>query len=301
MSLDGERLGIISRTSALFRDMPRLLEASSGRVVRGILITLLLLGGLILVGLRKLEGLALYPAPEPDTTLRAPTGVVWELHGPNGITHALYLEPKDSHWTIVTFHGNGQQLGDMLGWVSQLSRRGFGALLVEYPGYGLSASRHTDEEAIYEDAVVALRHLTELNRGTESRVMLLGESLGTGVAVEMASRGFGEQVVLLSPYTSIPELAELHAPWLPFPRLLANQFDSTSKAPGVKQPVLAIHGTDDSLIPASMGQRLVGRFPRAELVLWQGTGHGGMLSSMGDRVLDELVRWSAQTENAAEQ
>lgn len=272
--------------------MPLSRAARLRRLLRSSLVVLLLLAAAATVVLRKLEEHALYPIPVPDMDLRAPDTEVWELPGLDGSVHALYLQPEPGQRTIVTFHGNGHQLGAMLGWAAQLKVRGLGALLVEYPGYGLSSSRRPSEDAIYEDASTALQFLIKHRGVANADIVLLGESLGTGVAVEMAQRGFGGRAVLLSAYSSIPELAKIHAPWLPFPRLLANHFDSKNKAANVTQPVLLIHGEEDALIPLAMSRTLVERFPHAELITWKDVAHGGMISHFGDRVLDELARWS---------
>ena len=78
-----------------------------------------------------------------------------------------------------------------------------------------------------------------------SRVALLGESLGTGVSTEMAVRGRGASLVLVTPYSSIVAMGVHFAPWLPVTLLLRERFDTLGKAPRIAGPVLVVHGTDD--------------------------------------------------------
>jgi fermentation-respiration switch protein FrsA (DUF1100 family) len=141
---------------------------------------------------------------------------------------------------------------------------GYGVLAVEYPGYGAAPGK-TSETSIYESAEAALKWLGQ------RRVILSGQSLGSGVAVEMARRGFGEKLVLISPYTSMADVAAFHFPWLPVRLLLKHKFDSASKK--VEQPVLIIHGTDDEVVPFALGEKLSKHFPRARFIPIQGAHH----------------------------
>lgn len=252
----------------------------------GLIVVALLLVGF--ASLKQLEVLALYPRPVPDTSFEVAPGALWKLKTDGALVHAVHLKAQGHKPTIVTFHGNGHQVGAMLPWLSLLDERGFGALLVEYPGYGLSHLGTPDEEAIYQDAEFAIKHLIATQGVANSDIVLLGESLGTGVATELATRGYGARVVLLSPFTSVAALAELHAPWLPFPSLLSNKYDNLSKATSLLQSTLIIHGTEDSLVPAAMAKQLATKLRDAHLVLWQGVAHGGMIAHHGAEVLDAL-------------
>ncbi len=107
---------------------------------------------------------------------------------------------------LVYFHGNGVAMGDVLWMAREFRRRGLGVVLCEYRGYGLSVGSTPSEAGLYADADAILAWLRAEGIGSE-RIALFGESLGTGVAVEMAARGHSASVVLVTPYTSIPEVA----------------------------------------------------------------------------------------------
>jgi fermentation-respiration switch protein FrsA (DUF1100 family) len=187
---------------------------------------------------------------------------------------ALWIPPEPGERAVVHFHGNGEDLSD-LGPIVELYRSlGFGVLAVEVPGYGVAAGKPA-EGSLYDAAESALRWLRDEQRAT--RVVLSGQSLGSGVAVEMAARGWGEKVVLISPYTSMTDVARRIFPWLPVKLLLRHRFDSGSKAPRVQQPALLVHGTDDEVVPFDLGERLSRLLPHATFVPIRGGHHNDLL------------------------
>jgi fermentation-respiration switch protein FrsA (DUF1100 family) len=212
----------------------------------------------------------IFPAPEqgrepayPDNLVRTP-----------GATF-LYFEGKK---VVAYFHGNGEDLADSIPMISLLRSLGMGVLAVEYPGYGVAGGRPSELGA-YAAAESALSWLrTDREIGPE-RVVLLGQSLGSGVACEMAKRGLGARMVLISPFTSIAAMARRVFPLLPFPGVFVrHRFDTESKAAGIALPVLIIHGTEDDVVPFSMGERLARVFPQAQFVAVSGGQHNDLLS-----------------------
>ena len=129
-----------------------------------------------------------------------------------------------------------------------------------------------------------------LRRGSApNRIALFGESLGTGVAVEMAARGHGSSVVLVTPYTSIPEVASRFVFGLPVRLLMRERFDSLAKAPRVAVPALLLHGTDDEVVPYAMSVKLATTFPHARLVTVAGGHHNDLFLGQGWRLFDEVA------------
>jgi pimeloyl-ACP methyl ester carboxylesterase len=171
--------------------------------------------------------------------------------------------------TVVYFHGNAECASDM-GWLAQwFHERGFGFIAVEYPGYG-EMPGEPSEDGVFAAAEAALKPLPH------DSVILVGQSLGSGPAVEMAARGYGTRLVLLTPFTSIGDAAQLHFPWLPAKWLVRDQFDSASKASRVKIPVLVVHGDQDEVVPYVLGQRLAPMFPSSELMTVPGGHHNDL-------------------------
>ena len=233
----------------------------------------------------------IYPARGSGAAPELSGATLEKLSGKDGRTvHALYAKARADAPTIVHFHGNGEELADMTGFVALFRARGFGVLAVEYPGYGLSKPGDPNESAIYEDAEVALRDLVQ-NKGVSSaNVVLSGQSLGTGVAVEMAKRGYGERLVLLSPYTSIVDVANGYFPILPNSLLVRDVFDNAKKAPAIRKPVLVVHGTDDEVIPFALGQKLTALFPSGRFLPLENGRHNDLFLR-GDTLVDEVARF----------
>ena len=88
-----------------------------------------------------------------------------------------------------------------------------------------------------------------------NKIILYGESLGTGVAIEMAKKDYNS-IILESPFTSIENSAKIYYPYLPVKFLLKDRFDSINKIKMVKTPILIMHGEKDDIVPFSMGKEL---------------------------------------------
>lgn len=224
---------------------------------------------LVLVAAFVFQRKLIFPAPLPARQPGSSGKLLQIPAHPEVVAYAL--SPTDKQVPIgaeqpllVWFHGNAEQIADLVPLAGEFSRRGLGVVLVEYPGYGL-ASGAPSEESIYRAAEVVLTYLHKDLGVQKQRITLFGQSLGSGVAVEMAKRGHGGKLVLLSPYTSIPNMAARAMPYLPAAYLVKDQLDSLSKAAEVRVPVLVLHGQQDEVIPVSMGQELASRFASSTL------------------------------------
>ena len=270
----------------------RLAEVKRGTKAVAILITLAGLYGAVAGVAAAAQKRLIYPAPSPVVEPRTRGAELWRLPGHDGRTvFALYAPAPPGAPTVVHFHGNGEQLSDQAPLVRALSDAGLGACAVEYPGYGLSRANPPGEQAIYQDAETALQHLASLGVPVSS-VVLEGQSLGTGVAVEMARRGYGSRLVLISPYTSIVDMARHVAPFLPVGRLVTERFDTASKAPGIELPALVFHGEDDEIIPVSMGRRVAKLLPHGQLVIIAGGHHNDLFAIDGRDLIRRIVAFA---------
>jgi pimeloyl-ACP methyl ester carboxylesterase len=203
---------------------------------------------------------------------------------------ALFYEPGHQAPVVVHFHGNGETAFDSVWIANELVRRGLGVLLVEYRGYGRSHREPAPTEAgLYADASGAFDWLEDRGIG-RNRVVLWGQSLGSGVAAEMAFRQRARALVLVCPYTSMVEMAGRYAPgWLPVNLVVGDRFDTVSKAPHIDIPTLVIHGDQDELIPHAMGKQLAALFPKAQLVTISGGHHNDLVELDRDGVFDAVA------------
>lgn len=245
---------------------------------------------LVIAGGRALSRAMIYPASQEPLPPGGP-GVV-EYRTADGVTlrgfHVRNGKPGVPR--VVFFHGNAEAVVHNVDFARALSAAGPDVFLAEFRGYG-GCGGSPSETGLDRDAEAALAAVPE-NGSPSGPIVLVGRSLGTGVAVELASRGKGQLLVLLSPYTSMVAMGRLVAG--PLANLLvADRFDSLRKAPRVTQPVVVLHGTRDEVIPFDQGRRLAGAFPHARFVPLEGRGHNDVFGQ--DRLVAEAIReWLAE-------
>lgn len=166
---------------------------------------------------------------------------------------AWFAPPADDGQPVVLYlHGNGGHIGYRAPRFARLSRFGWGTLLLEYRGFGGNAGAPT-ESGLHEDAQAGYAALLALGIPAR-RIVLWGESLGSGVAVRLATELEVGAVLLESPYTSITAMGQKKFPWVPVSWLLRDRFDLIGRVGRVRAPVLVMTGAQDNVIPPSMGQ-----------------------------------------------
>jgi fermentation-respiration switch protein FrsA (DUF1100 family) len=200
---------------------------------------------------------------------------------------ALWMQPASGARVVVHFHGNGEIAEDALPLARALRERGLGALLVEYRGYGGSRAAPS-EEGLYLDADAALDEVAMRGVGVE-RIALWGTSLGTGVAAEMARRGRGVRLVLVSPFTSLRDVASRAVGWLPTALVLPDRYDTLVKAPSLHLPTLIVHGDRDDVVPFEMGRTLASAIPGARFLPIAGAAHGDIYVRGGATLLNAIA------------
>jgi fermentation-respiration switch protein FrsA (DUF1100 family) len=168
-------------------------------------------------------------------------------------------EPGGERPVLVYFHGNGGHIGYRADRIERFAREGYGVLMLEYRGYGGNPGLPS-EAGLFADAAAALRFVAD--QGVPGRrLVLYGESLGTGIAVWAAATHAVGAVVLESPYTSIAAAAQFHYPFVPTSWLVSDRYDSLSRIGQVRAPILMLHGARDGIIPLSLGEALFAAAP----------------------------------------
>ncbi len=203
------------------------------------------------------------------------------LYTANGTQiHARWYPCRDAKGAVLVCHSRAGNLSlavpphTIRSWHEQI---GVSVLVFDYPGYGYSQGRPS-EAGYYDAAAAAYDWLTEVQRISPERLLILGRSLGTGVAVELASRRPHQALVLISPFTSIPDVVHSYCSALPARTFMHNRFDSLARIRQCSRPLLIIHGTRDRVVPMRLGKRLFAaacapkRFVRVE-----GAGHSDIV------------------------
>ena len=147
---------------------------------------------------------------------------------------------------VLVCHGNGGNISHRVELAEALRSTGMSVFLLDYRGYGRSEGRPS-EEGTYQDAVAAYHWLTA--KGFEpGRILVYGESLGGGVASELAVRAQTAGLVLQSTFTSIPDLGAELFPWLPVRWLGRVRYETLSKLPRLEVPILVMHSRSDEIV-----------------------------------------------------
>lgn len=240
----------------------------------------------VLAGLYAAQSHLIYPAAQ-------------ERHAPAPGFKAAALTTKDGlhlqgHWrapeagkpTIVYFHGNGGSLAGSTRETQGFTGSGYGVLLVEYRGYGSNPGAPS-EQGLYQDGRAAMAFLAARDIAP-ARTIIVGHSLGTGTATEMARQFAPAALILLAPFTSLPDAAAFAMPFAPVDWLVHDRFDNLAKVPGLTMPVLILHGTADPVVPFALGQRLAQAGPTAKFRAVPGAKH---MISLDTDVQAAQVAW----------
>ena len=159
---------------------------------------------------------------------------------------AWHIAPRGDRTVILYFHGNGGALRDRVERFGKLARDGFGLVALEYRGYGGNTGTPT-EAGLIADAEAAYAYAAA--RYPAKQIVLWGESLGSGVAVALATRKPVARVILEAPFTSAVAVAAAHYWYLPVGLLMKDQFRSDAVIGNVTAPVLILHGARDQVVP----------------------------------------------------
>lgn len=213
----------------------------------------------------------LYPAPQTAAPLSDGYQEV-EIQTSDGLDlRAFYHAAAPGLPTLVYFHGNGGNLSGASISNGALVETGIGVLLVEYRGYG--GNRGSPSEAgLYRDGEAAMEWLKARGLGLEE-IMIAGNSIGGGVAMEMAVRHDPAALILIAPFTSLPDAVQANIWWVPSRMLVRDQYRNADKVAELAMPILIQHGDADSLVPHDQGRHLARLAARSEFRIFQGSGH----------------------------
>ena len=156
--------------------------------------------------------------------------------------------------TLVFFHGNAGNLSNRTYKLNQLSKLDLNIIILAWRSFSGNEGEPS-EQNLYNDAKKTIDWLN--SRGVKNKnIILYGESLGTGIAVELGQTNQFGGIILESPFTSMTNAAKNIYPWLPVKYLLKDKYDSEKKIKNIKIPILIMHGKKDNIVPFKMGKKL---------------------------------------------
>jgi len=176
--------------------------------------------------------------------------------------------------TLLWFHGNGGNIGHRSEHLKLLhDRLKIHIFIFDYRGYGKSEGKPS-EQGTYKDGMAALAYLRSRKEVEPNKIVVFGQSLGAGVATEIAVRESCLALILEAPFTSIRDMARVAFPWLPIGPFLRTQYDNLAKIKKVQAPILVLHGDRDEVVPFDQGKRVFAAAPEPkEFYTIQGSGH----------------------------
>ena len=188
---------------------------------------------------------------------------------------AWFREAEEGKQTILYLQGNAGHLGHRSTKVKNYLDAGFGLLLLGYRGYGGNSGKPS-EKKLYIDGRAALSFLIKYQVPL-SNTIIYGESLGTGVAVEIARNLQINCLVLEAPFSSMTDVATHHFFYLPTRFLLKDHYNSIGKINEITAPIFFVHGEKDSVVPWKFGKRLYDVAPQPkELLLIENANHNNL-------------------------
>lgn len=228
----------------------------------------------------------LFPAPPPSygdlTGLRVIAG---KMTGENFA--AVYLPNAQARHLVLFFHGNGDDLGPTLPRLKALQASGLAVLAVDYPGYGQSPGRPS-EEGLYASADAALAHATGSLGWSKEKIVVHGVSLGGAGAMWLASREKLGGLILESAFMSAYRVITT------WPIIPGDRMKNLARMRTVTCPVFVIHGTNDKTIDVGHGRKLFAAAPSPKRSYWvEGASHNRVMSVAGDRYWQELREFYA--------
>lgn len=204
--------------------------------------------------------------------------------------HGWFLAHPAPRAVILFAHGNAGNLSHRREMLEELRDRHQVAIMIfDYRGYGRSEGK-PGEAGLLQDACAAREWLSHRTGVQEREIVLMGRSLGGGVAVDLAANDGAAGLILVSTFNSLVDVAEHHIPWLPADKLMVNRLDSLSKIDRYHGPLLQTHGDRDPVVPYEYGLELFGRAnsPK-QFVTVSGGGHNDPLSEEFHAALEQFL------------
>ena len=194
---------------------------------------------------------------------------------------SLYLPSAGSEKLLIYFHGNAGNIYHRLSDLQQLQRFGINIIGVSYRGYGKSDGSPS-EAGIYLDGNAVYQHAVEQLGFTAENIIILGRSIGSTAAVDLAQGKELHGVILITPLSNGKEQATAGGLGM-ISSLAGDSFDNLTKIENLKSSLLVIHGTEDYVVPFTMGKAIYERANvKKAFIKIDGAGHNNLQSAYPD-------------------
>lgn len=233
---------------------------------------------------------------EPVISAHLPEGQELRVEVEDGLELTVWWLPasRETVGTVVVFPGNAGNRAGRVALARALSAGGLGTVLVDYRGYGGNPG-HPSEEALVHDAIAIVDHFVARPDVDAASLVYYGESLGAGVATATAAFRPPAALILRSPFSSLPDVAAVHYPWLPLGALLWDRYPNAETIATLSVPLLVVAGSEDRIVPPSQSRAVYDAASQPkQLVIIEGAGHNDFALLAGDRLLDEVARFVAR-------
>lgn len=226
-----------------------------------------------------------YNIPYPHNDLAIPLNT-------DDTLHLIDFHPDSAapfKGVVLYFHGNRKHIGFYADQTPSITKWGYRVLMIDYPGYGKSSGKLT-EEKLYEWSEIVYR--IALKQVAADSITIYGKSLGTGVATRLASIRANKQLILETPYYDMPSVAARFLPIYPIRWMMKYRFPLHEYLNEVRSPVLIVHGTADEVISIKHAEKLRPILKKIDrLLIVPGGKHNGLTQfSTVQRVLDSIWR-----------
>lgn len=165
-----------------------------------------------------------------------------------------FIPHPNAKYTLLFCHGNAGNIGDRIDKLQLLSQIGLNIFIIDYRGYGKSQARPS-EHGFYLDAKAAYDYLLNNRKLKPEQIILYGESLGTAIVIDLASKRKVKAVIIEGAFSCGRDMAAKHYPFLP-QFLFSNSFDSLTKIKNIDAPKLFIHSKMDEIVPFKLANKL---------------------------------------------
>ncbi|HET7203321.1 MAG TPA: alpha/beta fold hydrolase [Steroidobacteraceae bacterium] len=246
-------------------------------------------GGLCAWAFLTQRGQIYFPTPESQHALAQ---VLWLAV--DGERVKVWAVTRPGPKALLYFGGNAEDVaGNIELFAESFADRSL--LLVNYRGYGGSSGRPS-ETALVADAIAVFDRV----RRDHSEIAVMGRSLGSGIAVQLAAVRPVERLVLVTAYDSLVNVARTYFRWLPVGLLLRDRYESSRRASAVTAPVLIVVAAEDEIIPRARSEALVGAFApgQVEVVVVPGAGHNTL--DLSPRYMRSVAEFLAESRAGAD-